>query len=93
MRRTDGLHHEGARCTCEGDARQASDSLLLSCLPPPTRRTGHKERIWTSDTQHYFESIVSLLSDQQPGPIPLHDLKLLLSRESKDEPTQYFVKR
>ena len=62
-------------------------------LFPSPRRTGQKERIWTSDTEHFFESIVSLLSDQQPGPIPLQDLKLLLARESKDEPAQYFVKR
>ena len=71
--------------------------VIHCCCRAPSllssRRTGQKERIWTSDTQHYFESIVSLLSDQQPGPIPLHGLKLLLSRESKDEPAQYFVKR
>lgn len=55
--------------------------------------TKEKDRIWTSDAATYYESISSILSDQVDGPIPLQSLKVLLSRESADEPPQYFIKR
>ncbi|CAI5483686.1 unnamed protein product [Closterium sp. Yama58-4] len=57
------------------------------------RQTGEKERVWRSDTDKYFETMYSLLGDQEEGPIDLKDLKLILSRESKDDPPQSFVKR
>ncbi|CAI7893350.1 unnamed protein product [Closterium sp. NIES-53] len=56
-------------------------------------KTGEKERVWRSDTEKYFESMYSLLGDQEEGPIDLNDLKLILSRESKDDPPQSFVRR
>lgn len=58
-----------------------------------TRSTKEKERIWTSDAAKYYESISSILSDQVDGPIPIQSLKVLLSRESQDDPPQYFIKR
>ncbi|CAI5496228.1 unnamed protein product [Closterium sp. Naga37s-1] len=56
-------------------------------------KSGEKERVWRSDTDKYFETLYSLLGDQEEGPIDLSDLKLILSRESKDDPPQSFVRR
>ncbi|CAI6005876.1 unnamed protein product [Closterium sp. NIES-64] len=56
-------------------------------------QSGEKERVWRSDTDKYFETMYSLLGDQEEGPIDLKDLKLILSRESKDDPPQSFVRR
>lgn len=55
------------------------------------RNTGYKERIWESDKEKYYESVVALMSDQHEGDIPLNRLKLLTSKESKTENTQYYL--
>lgn len=51
--------------------------------------TGSKERIWESDKEKYFESVVALMSDQEEGDLQLDRLKILTSKESKTENTQY----
>lgn len=55
------------------------------------RNTGNKERIWESDKEKYFESVVGLMCDGDEGDIHLNRLKLLTSKESKTENTQYHV--
>ncbi|GAU11295.1 hypothetical protein TSUD_342860 [Trifolium subterraneum] len=51
--------------------------------------TGNKERIWESDKEKYFETVVALMSDQEEGDLQLDKLKILTSKESKTENTQY----
>ncbi|KHG24720.1 putative glutamyl endopeptidase, chloroplastic -like protein [Gossypium arboreum] len=53
--------------------------------------TSSKERIWESDKEKYYESVVALLSDQKEGDIHINDLKILTSKESKTENTQYYI--
>ncbi|EOX95263.1 Prolyl oligopeptidase family protein [Theobroma cacao] len=53
--------------------------------------TGSKERIWESNKEKYYESVVALMSDQKEGDIHLHELKILTSKESKTENTQYYI--
>lgn len=54
--------------------------------------TGYKERIWQSDKEKYYETVVALMSDQQnEGDIFVNQLKLLTSKESKTENTQYYL--
>ncbi|EPS61481.1 hypothetical protein M569_13316, partial [Genlisea aurea] len=53
--------------------------------------TGNKERIWESDKEKYYESVVALICNQDEGEINLNDLKILTSKESKTEITQYYV--
>ncbi|KAL9242964.1 hypothetical protein vseg_016914 [Gypsophila vaccaria] len=53
--------------------------------------TGKKERIWESDKEKYYEKVVTLLSDQNEGDIFLHKLKVVTSKESKTENTQYYI--
>lgn len=53
--------------------------------------TGKKERIWESDKEKYYETVVALMSDQDEGEIPLNQLKVLTSKESKTENTQYYI--
>ncbi|CAK8544408.1 unnamed protein product [Lathyrus sativus] len=52
--------------------------------------TGNKERIWESDKEKYFETVVALMSDQEEGDLQLDKLKILISKESKTENTQYY---
>ncbi|XP_009142541.1 probable glutamyl endopeptidase, chloroplastic isoform X2 [Brassica rapa] len=51
--------------------------------------TGNKERIWESDKEKYFETVVALMSDQKEGDLRMEELKILTSKESKTENTQY----
>ncbi|XP_062211011.1 probable glutamyl endopeptidase, chloroplastic isoform X2 [Phragmites australis] len=53
--------------------------------------TGSKERIWESDKEKYFEAVVALMSDKTDGELPLDQLKILTSKESKTENTQYYL--
>lgn len=53
--------------------------------------TGSKERIWQSDKEKYFETVVALMSDHKEGDLYLDQLKLLTSKESKTENTQYYI--
>ncbi|KAF7804921.1 putative glutamyl endopeptidase, chloroplastic isoform X1 [Senna tora] len=53
--------------------------------------TGNKERIWESDKEKYYETVVALMSDQEEGDLHLDQLKILTSKESKTENTQYFI--
>ncbi|XP_010544967.1 PREDICTED: probable glutamyl endopeptidase, chloroplastic isoform X2 [Tarenaya hassleriana] len=53
--------------------------------------TGNKERIWESDREKYYETVVALMSDQKEGDLRLEELKILTSKESKTENTQYFL--
>lgn len=55
------------------------------------RNTGNKERIWESDKEKYYETVVALMSDQDEGDIPLNRLKVLTSKESKTKNTQYYM--
>ncbi|XP_074581756.1 putative glutamyl endopeptidase, chloroplastic isoform X1 [Curcuma longa] len=53
--------------------------------------TGVKERIWESDKEKYYETVVALMSDYTDGDLLLDQLKILTSKESKTENTQYFL--
>ncbi|KAF5801045.1 putative acylaminoacyl-peptidase [Helianthus annuus] len=53
--------------------------------------TGDKERIWQSDKEKYYESVVALMSDQTAGDLNVNELKVLTSKESKTENTQYYI--
>ncbi|XP_062143829.1 probable glutamyl endopeptidase, chloroplastic isoform X2 [Alnus glutinosa] len=53
--------------------------------------TGCKERIWQSDKEKYYETVVALMSDQKEGDLRLDQLKILTSKESKTENTQYHI--
>jgi dipeptidyl aminopeptidase/acylaminoacyl peptidase len=53
--------------------------------------TGSKERIWQSDKEKYYETVVALMSDKTDGELPLEKLKILTSKESKTENTQYYL--
>ncbi|KAL7586935.1 hypothetical protein Lser_V15G41438 [Lactuca serriola] len=55
--------------------------------------TGEKERIWHSDKEKYYESVVALMSDQKEGELQVNELKVLTSKESKTENTQYYIQR
>ena len=55
------------------------------------RNTGSKERIWESDKEKYYESVVALMSDKTDGELSLDQLKILTSKESKTENTQYYL--
>lgn len=55
------------------------------------RNTGSKERIWESTKEKYYETVVALMSDQDEGDINLNKLKILTSKESKTENTQYYL--
>ena len=61
-------------------------SSLLFC-----RNTGSKERIWESDREKYYETVVALMSDKTDGELSLDQLKILTSKESKTENTQYYL--
>ncbi|XP_061350120.1 probable glutamyl endopeptidase, chloroplastic isoform X3 [Gastrolobium bilobum] len=52
--------------------------------------TGNKERIWESNKEKYYETVVALMSDQEEGDLDLDKLKILTSKESKTENTQYY---
>ncbi|KAK1294149.1 hypothetical protein QJS10_CPA16g01648 [Acorus calamus] len=53
--------------------------------------TGSKERIWESDKEKYFETVVALMSDHNEGDLCINQLKILTSKESKTENTQYYL--
>uniref|UniRef100_A0A5B7B2U5 Probable glutamyl endopeptidase, chloroplastic n=1 Tax=Davidia involucrata TaxID=16924 RepID=A0A5B7B2U5_DAVIN len=53
--------------------------------------TGSKERIWASDKERYYETVVALMSDDNDGELYLNQLKILTSKESKTENTQYYI--
>ncbi|XP_009774674.2 probable glutamyl endopeptidase, chloroplastic isoform X1 [Nicotiana sylvestris] len=53
--------------------------------------TGSKERIWQSNREKYFETVVALMSDQKEGELSINKLKILTSKESKTENTQYYL--
>ncbi|KAL8138233.1 hypothetical protein V2J09_004234 [Rumex salicifolius] len=53
--------------------------------------TGRTDRIWQSDKEKYHETVVALLSDQCEGDLFLSQLKILSSKESKTENTQYYL--
>ncbi|XP_034579376.1 probable glutamyl endopeptidase, chloroplastic isoform X2 [Setaria viridis] len=54
--------------------------------------TGEKERIWESDKEKYYESILALISYHPKCEVQLDQLKLLVSKESRREITQYYIK-
>ncbi|XP_034904056.1 probable glutamyl endopeptidase, chloroplastic [Populus alba] len=54
---------------------------------------GSKERIWESDKEKYYETVVSLMSDYEEGDLLLDRLKLLTSKESKTENAQYYIQK
>ncbi|KAL9437309.1 hypothetical protein AB3S75_023213 [Citrus x aurantiifolia] len=53
--------------------------------------TGSKERIWESNKEKYFETAVALVFGQGEEDINLNQLKILTSKESKTEITQYHI--
>jgi hypothetical protein len=59
--------------------------------PNSLRNTGCKERIWQSDKEKYYETVVALMSDQKEGDLRLDQLKIMTSKESKTENPQYHI--
>ena len=55
------------------------------------RNTSSKERIWESEKEKYYESVVALMSDENEGDLDMNQLKILTSKESKTENTQYYI--
>ncbi|CAK9152902.1 unnamed protein product [Ilex paraguariensis] len=55
--------------------------------------TGSKERIWESNKEKYYETVVALMSDQNDGALDINQLNILTSKESKTENTQYFIQK
>jgi hypothetical protein len=55
------------------------------------RTTGAKERIWESGKEKYYESVLALMSYHPKCEIQLNQLKLLISKESRSEVTQYYL--
>ncbi|KAG0486693.1 hypothetical protein HPP92_008788 [Vanilla planifolia] len=53
--------------------------------------TGNKERIWESDREKYYETVVALMSNYDNDELYIEQLKVLTSKESKTENTQYFI--
>ncbi|XP_057461520.1 probable glutamyl endopeptidase, chloroplastic isoform X2 [Actinidia eriantha] len=53
--------------------------------------TSSKERIWESEKEKYYESVVALMSDEKEGDLDINQLKILTSKESKTENTQYYI--
>ncbi|GMH02310.1 hypothetical protein Nepgr_004149 [Nepenthes gracilis] len=53
--------------------------------------TGSKERIWESDKEKYYETVIALMSDQNEGELSINQLKILTSKESKTENAQYYI--
>ncbi|XP_057483830.1 probable glutamyl endopeptidase, chloroplastic isoform X3 [Actinidia eriantha] len=53
--------------------------------------TSCKERIWESEKEKYYESVVALMSDENEGDLDMNQLKILTSKESKTENTQYYI--
>ncbi|KAF3778342.1 putative glutamyl endopeptidase [Nymphaea thermarum] len=53
--------------------------------------TGDKERIWQSDKQKYYETVIALMSDQHDCDLHIDQLKILTSKESKTENPQYYL--
>ncbi|KAK6941084.1 Peptidase S9, prolyl oligopeptidase, catalytic domain [Dillenia turbinata] len=53
--------------------------------------SGIKERIWESDKEKYYETVVALMSDQNDEDLDIDQLKILTSKESKTENTQYYL--
>ncbi|WOL11800.1 putative glutamyl endopeptidase, chloroplastic isoform X5 [Canna indica] len=53
--------------------------------------TGDKERIWESDKEKYYETVVALMSDYTDANLSIDQLKILTSKESKTENPQYFL--
>lgn len=65
--------------------------VVQSSKPNSFRNTGNKERIWKSDKEKYYEGVVALMSDEKEGDLPIDSLKILTSKESKTENTQYYI--
>ncbi|KAI3693810.1 hypothetical protein L1987_76762 [Smallanthus sonchifolius] len=55
--------------------------------------TGDKERVWQSDKEKYYESVVALLADRTAGDLNVDELKVLISKESKTESSQYYIQQ
>ncbi|CAN6469077.1 unnamed protein product [Victoria cruziana] len=53
--------------------------------------TGSKERIWQSDKEKYYETVIALMSDQHDSDLHIDQLKILTSKESKTENPQYYL--
>ncbi|CAK9227479.1 unnamed protein product [Sphagnum troendelagicum] len=54
--------------------------------------TGEKERIWQSVKEKYYENMAALISDQVDGDLTVDKLKILISKESQNEPPQYYLR-
>ncbi|KAG6787044.1 hypothetical protein POTOM_008672 [Populus tomentosa] len=55
--------------------------------------TGSKERIWESDKERFYETVVALMLDYEEGDLLLDRLQILTSKESKTENRQYFIQK
>ncbi|KAI7748453.1 hypothetical protein M8C21_007611 [Ambrosia artemisiifolia] len=61
--------------------------------------TGHKERIWQSDKEKYYESVVALMSDQTAGDLNVNEFAILsgptipIIGEGKEEANDSYVEQ
>lgn len=53
---------------------------MVCFLQNLSRNTGNKERIWESDKEKYFETVVALMSDQKEVDLRMEELKILTSK-------------
>ncbi|KAK7396967.1 hypothetical protein VNO78_18131 [Psophocarpus tetragonolobus] len=99
MRRTQAGTYIIARIKKESDERRyivlngigATPEGNIPFLDLFDINTGEKmERIWESNKEKYYETVVALMSDQEEGDLHLDKLKILTSKESKTENTQYY---
>ncbi|KAL2345477.1 hypothetical protein Fmac_006762 [Flemingia macrophylla] len=98
MRRTQAGTYIIAKIKKESDERRyiilngngATEKGNIPFLDLFDINTGYKERIWESDKEKYYETVVALMSDHEEGDLHLDKLKILTSKESKTENTQYY---
>ncbi|XP_074267857.1 putative glutamyl endopeptidase, chloroplastic [Silene latifolia] len=82
-------HDEATYLLLNGDGATPKGSIPF--LDLFDINTGKKETIWESDKEKYYETVVALMNDADEGDILLDDLKILTSKESKTENTQYYL--
>lgn len=81
--------NEGTYILMKGQGATSKGSVPFLDLLNIT--TGAKERIWESGKEKYYESVLALMSYHPKCEIQLNQLKLLISKESRREATQYYL--
>ncbi|GFS33475.1 prolyl oligopeptidase family protein [Actinidia rufa] len=82
---------EGTYVLLNGSGATPSGNIPFLDLFDMQVNTSSKERIWESEKEKYYESVVALMSDENEGDLDMNQLKVLTSKESKTENTQYYI--